>query len=252
MAYPKVALPKLSDVIVQQLEKRILDGVLKPGDRLPPERRLAEELGVSRPSLREAIQQLASRGLLASRQGGGTWVTDRLEASFSDPWETLLRQHQALHGDLLEFRRVLEGAAAHHAASRATAADLQQLQRCIERLQQAYRGGDLAAQAQSDAEFHRTVAEASHNALFVQLSASLLTVLRRHIHDNVAKLFAAGEVAEALRGQHLAIWQAIRDRQPDAARQAAEQHIDFVADTLRAQGRQDERDARTRLRQSEA
>lgn len=54
MAYPKVTLPKLSDMIVQQLEKRILDGVLKPGDRLPPERQLAEEFGVSRPSLREA------------------------------------------------------------------------------------------------------------------------------------------------------------------------------------------------------
>lgn len=172
MAYPKVSLPKLSDVIVQQLEKRILDGVLKPGDRLPPERQLAEEFGVSRPSLREAIQQLASRGLLSSRQGGGTWVTDRLETAFSDPWEKLLGQHEELRGDLLEFRRVLEGTVARCAASRATQADLERLQRCVDRLQQAYRGGDLAEQAQADVEFHQAVAEASHNALFAHLSAA--------------------------------------------------------------------------------
>ncbi|ERE04584.1 GntR family transcriptional regulator [Pseudogulbenkiania ferrooxidans EGD-HP2] len=248
MAYPKVNLPKLSDMIVQQLEKRILDGVLKPGDRLPPERQLAEEFGVSRPSLREAIQQLASRGLLSSRQGGGTWVTDRLETAFSDPWEKLLNQHEELHGDLLEFRRVLEGTVARCAASRATPADVERLRRCVERLQQAYRSGDLAEQAQADVEFHQAVAEASHNVLFAHLSGSLLAMLQRHVKDNIANLFAVGEVAEALREQHLSIWQAIRDRQPDAAQLAAERHIDFVADTLQNQMLLAERDARARMR----
>ncbi len=248
MAYPKVTLPKLSDMIVQQLEKRILDGVLKPGDRLPPERQLAEEFGVSRPSLREAIQQLVSRGLLSSRQGGGTWVTDRLETAFSDPWEALLNQHEELHDDVLEFRRVLEGTVALCAASRATTADLARLQHCVDRLQQAYRGGSLAEQAQADVAFHQAVAEASHNVLFAHLSGSLLAMLQRHVKDNIANLFAVGEVAEALRTQHLAIWQAIRDRQPDAAQLAAERHIDFVADTMQNQQILAERDARARMR----
>ena len=248
MAYPKLNIPKLSDVIVEQLEKRILDGVLKPGDRLPPERQLAEEFGVSRPSLREAIQQLASRGLLSSRQGGGTWVTDRLETAFSDPWEKLLNQHQDLHGDLLEFRRVLEGAAARGAATRATPADLLRLQHCVDQLQNAYDGGDLAQQAQADVRFHQAVAEASHNVLFAHLSGSLLAMLHRHVKDNIADLFAVGEVAEELRAQHLSIWEAIRDKQPDAAQQAVETHLDFVATTLRTQQRQAERDAKARLR----
>ncbi|OHX11417.1 FCD domain-containing protein [Chromobacterium sphagni] len=248
MNYPKVTLPKLSDVIVRQLEKRILDGVLKPGDRLPPERQLAEEFGVSRPSLREAIQQLASRGLLSSRQGGGTWVTDRLETAWSDPWEKLLHQHEELRGDLLEFRRVLEGTVARCAASRATPADLERLQRCVDKLQQAYSGGDLTEQARADVEFHQAVAEASHNVLFAHLSGSLLSMLHRHVKDNIANLFAVGEVAEALRDQHLAIWRAIRERKPSEAQLAAERHLDFVAGTLQSQQQQTERDERARMR----
>ena len=79
----RVNVPRLSDAIVRQLESMILEGSLKAGDALPPERALAEQFGVSRPSLREAIQKLAARGLLVSRQGGGTYVSDQLEASFS-------------------------------------------------------------------------------------------------------------------------------------------------------------------------
>ena len=68
----KVQVPRISDAVAAKLERRILEGSLKPGDRLSPERELAAELGVSRPSLREAIQKLASKGMVQSRQGGGT------------------------------------------------------------------------------------------------------------------------------------------------------------------------------------
>ncbi|WP_434735490.1 GntR family transcriptional regulator [Candidatus Accumulibacter necessarius] len=91
MTYSKLKLPRIPDAVAHQLETRILEGSLKPGDRLPAERELAIELGVSRPSLREAIKKLVSRDLLVSRHGGGTYVTDRLEASFIDPWQQLLR-----------------------------------------------------------------------------------------------------------------------------------------------------------------
>ncbi|GGY17809.1 FCD domain-containing protein [Paludibacterium paludis] len=244
MAYQKVNVPKLSDAIVEQLETRILDGVLKPGDRLPPERQLAEEFGVSRPSLREAIQRLVSRGLLISRQGGGTWVTDRLETAFSDPWEALLHRHGELHEDLLEFRRVLEGTVARHAALRATDADLLRLDQCAEALREAYAGGDLARQAQADVTFHQAVGEASHNVLFAHVMSSLLAMLQRHVKDNIANLFAVGEVSGALLAQHLAIWAAIRARDPDAAQRAAEEHLDFVADTLVDLEREAERQER--------
>ena len=250
MPYPKVVVAKLSDAIVAQLETRILDGVLRPGDRLPPERQLAQEFGVSRPSLREAISRLVSRGLLSSRQGGGTWVTDRLDKAFSDPWEALIDRHDELHADLLEFRQVLECSAARYAAMRATDDDLLRLQQCVNQLQLAYAGGDLAAQAQADVDFHQAVGEAAHNVLFAHLTGSLLTMLARHVKDNIANLFAVAEVADSLLEQHLAIWQAIRDGDGDAGARAAARHLDFVADTLAVQEQVAHRRERAKLRLS--
>ena len=86
MPLNKVQVPRISDAVAASLERRILEGSLKSGDRLPPERELATEFGVSRPSLREAIQKLSLKGMVQSRQGGGTYITNALEATFFDPW----------------------------------------------------------------------------------------------------------------------------------------------------------------------
>ncbi|MGO2167442.1 GntR family transcriptional regulator, partial [Pseudoalteromonas sp.] len=75
----KIKAAKLSDVILQQLENMILEGSLAPGEKLPPERELAKQFEVSRPSLREAIQKLEAKGLVTRRQGGGTFVKNQLE-----------------------------------------------------------------------------------------------------------------------------------------------------------------------------
>ena len=118
MAYSKIRQPKLSDVIEQQLEFLILEGTLRPGEKLPPERELAKQFDVSRPSLREAIQRLEAKGLLLRRQGGGTFVQSSLWQSFSDPLVELLSDHPESQYDLLETRHALEGIAAYYAALR--------------------------------------------------------------------------------------------------------------------------------------
>ena len=121
MAYSKIRQPKLSDVIEQQLEFLILEGTLRPGEKLPPERELAKQFDVSRPSLREAIQRLEAKGLLLRRQGGGTFVQSSLWQSFSDPLVELLSDHPESQFDLLETRHALEGIAAYYAALRSVA-----------------------------------------------------------------------------------------------------------------------------------
>ena len=100
---------RLADDIVDRIETLILEGTLKPGERLPAERALAEEFGVSRPSLREALQKLVARGLLQSRHGGGTFVSEALGSSFRDPLLQLLEKNPEAQRDLLEFRHTLEG-----------------------------------------------------------------------------------------------------------------------------------------------
>lgn len=104
MAYGKIYQPKLSDVIEQKLRYLILEGILRPDEKLPPERELAKRFEVSRPSLREAIQRLEAKGLIRHRQGHGTFLHSNLWQSFSDPLTELLAEHPESEYDLFEIR----------------------------------------------------------------------------------------------------------------------------------------------------
>ena len=228
----KLQVPRVSDAVATTLEQRILEGSLKPGDRLPAERELAAELGVSRPSLREAIQKLASKGLLRSQQGGGTYVTGALQASFFDPWQAMVGSYPNLREDILELRRTLEGQAAEWAAERATDADLLRLTQAFERLQEAADLPEIATRAAADIAFHQAIGEAAHNALIAHLSAALLRLMRDSIELNLGELKDVAAAGRLLASQHAALYSAICERKPQAARAAAETHIDFVRETL--------------------
>jgi GntR family transcriptional regulator, transcriptional repressor for pyruvate dehydrogenase complex len=232
MSTSRPAATRLADTIAAELEKRMLEGSLKPGDRLPAERTLALDLGVSRPCLREAMQKLVSKGLLTTRHGGGTHVTDRLEAHFADPWQDMLKDHPLLHRDLLEFRQMLESQAAALAADRATDADLARLDAVHSVLEASYNGDDLAACIDADVAFHQAIAEAAHNVLIGHLTASLMRVIHGHVAGNLEHLHARPQRWNRLRAQHQAIWQAIRERKPDAAAQAARSHVEFVRQSM--------------------
>lgn len=228
----KLQVPRISDSIAATLEQRILEGSLKPGDRLPPERELAAELGVSRPSLREAIQKLASKGMVQSRQGGGTYVTDVLEASFANPWQDMMAKHPNLREDMLEFRRMLEGQAAEWAAERATEADRQCLEQSFAALRAAFEADDAQARAEADMAFHQAVGDSAHNVLMGHLSAALLDLMHDSMRLNLGELKGVPAATRLLMNQHEAIFTAVRDNKPQAARAAAETHIDFVRETL--------------------
>jgi GntR family transcriptional regulator, transcriptional repressor for pyruvate dehydrogenase complex len=223
---------RLADTVASELEARILDGSLKPGDLLPSERELAVELGVSRPPIREAIQKLASKGLLTTRHGLGTRVTDRLEAHFVDPWQEMLKGHPMLQRDILEFRQMLEGQAAYLAAERALDVDIQRLDTVYAELCAAYDGNDAKACIDKDVAFHQAIAEAAHNVLIGHLNASLMRVIHGHISSNLDFLHAQPARWDQLKAQHHAIWQAVREHQPEAAANAARGHIDFVRTTM--------------------
>lgn len=234
---------KISDVVAHALEQRILEGALKPGDRLPAERELSEELGVSRPSLREAIQKLASRGLLRSRQGGGTFVVDSLGGSIGGPWTQLLMEHPELQGDLLELRTVIETQAAQWAATRATPADIQRLQNVLAATKAAGEAVDGAAAAEADLAFHQALSDSAHNVFLSHLTSVLLGLLQKDIAFNLGELISVPVATRMLLDQRSAIVQSIIDQSPDAARQAAATHAGFFCETLsqaqRAQARRE-------------
>src|SRR6056297_2187645 len=105
MPFTRIESEKLASAVVRQIERLILHGILRPGERLPPERDLAERLGVSRPSLREAVAELQARGLLASRAGSGIYVADVLGSAFSPALVRLFASQEDALDDYIAFRR---------------------------------------------------------------------------------------------------------------------------------------------------
>lgn len=234
---------RMAEVVASDLETRILEGSLKPGDRLPPERELAAQLGVSRPPLREAIQKLAAKGLVVTRHGVGTIVTDRLEATFADSWQEMLKAHPTLQSDMLEFRHILEGHAAFLAAERATDADIERLDAIYEALDSTYNIDDLKTNIDNDVAFHQAIAEITHNAMIGHLTASLLRVIHSHVSGNLIYFHAHPQQWKRIRAQHRAIWESIRAHDAEAALRAARTHIEFVRVSMdekeKAEGRRD-------------
>ncbi len=239
--------PRIADIAASELEKRILEGSLRPGDRLPSERDLSVEMAVSRPSLREAIHRLVSKGLLKTRHGGGTYVTDRLDAQFSDPWVEMIKNHPFIHRDLVEFRSTLETQAARFAAERATEADIDRLDRAHNAMQNAFFSADTTAYISTDVTFHMVISEASHNVLISHLTSSLLKLIHGHITVNIDNLYAHPKRWETLHSQHNAIWKSIREHNPDEAAACALAHIAYVQQSLEDAAEQGERE-KTALR----
>ncbi|HDZ54998.1 MAG TPA: FCD domain-containing protein [Pseudomonas xinjiangensis] len=243
---------RLSDTIVAQLESMILEGALKAGERLPAERVLAERFGVSRPSLREAMQKMVAQGLLVSRQGGGNYVAENLGSSFRDPLLGLLERRPEAHRDLLEFRHTLETSCAYHAAQRATEMDLAHLTEAYQALQACYAPGSTASPADegaADARFHLAIAEASHNTVLLHTIRGLFDLLKRNVVTNIGGMYALrGEARSMLSDQHQQLYRAIMEGRADDARTCASQHLDYVQEVLAQSREQDERRARSQRR----
>ena len=232
MAYQPVRQPRLADAITERLEALILEGSLTPGQRLPPERELAERFGVSRPSLREAIQKLAARGLLVSRQGGGTYITESLNTGYSDPLLDMLTRHGEFHLDLLEFRDAMEGLSAYYAALRSTPADKDTLIKRFEELETSFLGENPRDEAKADAAFHLAIAESAHNILLLHTMRGIFHLLERSIANNLGHLFEKPNARPTLMKQHRALLDAILDGRPEDAQSRAHEHLVYVEEGL--------------------
>ncbi|WP_249384113.1 GntR family transcriptional regulator [Chitinivorax sp. B] len=223
---------RVADEIVERLQKMILEGILKADQRLPAERELAGQFGVSRPSVREALQKLIAKGLIYSRQGGGNYVNGSIGDSLYDPLLDLLKNDASIHFDLLEFRHTIETAMAYYAAERASDADRESITRAYEYLQMTYQAEDHAKEAEADAGFHLAIAEASQNVVFLHTIKGLFGLLKHNVITNLGGLYTRHETRDTIMTQHAAIYQAIMNSDPIAARNASGIHVRFVEETL--------------------
>ncbi|RUO33503.1 pyruvate dehydrogenase complex transcriptional repressor PdhR [Aliidiomarina sanyensis] len=227
----RIAHTKLSDMIVSQMERMIVDGTWAAGERLPAERELAVRFAVSRPSLREAIQKLEAKGLLTRRQGGGTYVRGGLATEVTDPLFELLARHPESQFDLLEFRHALEGVSAFYAAMRGTDTDLQRIEHSFAAIQQV-RTESVEAQADALMTFYTSIAEASHNVVLLHLVRGMRGLLQQNMRRNLEVLLERSDVRDQLHIHRKAIVDAISAREPEQARDACHAHLAYIERTL--------------------
>lgn len=231
--FTRISHGRTSDEVVRQIELLLLDGVLRDGDRLPGERELSRRLDVSRPILREALKELESRGLLVSQHGGGTYVADIIGQVFSRPVVDLIARHQRATEDYIEYRRELEGITADLAARRATEYDRRTLTRIMEAMRQAHADGSFDAELETDVELHNAIGEAAHNIVLLHTLRACYRLLAQGIFFHRHLVFSSPAARADLLAQHEAIHAAIMAGDGEAARAAAQAHMDYIAAAIR-------------------
>ncbi|HOZ33810.1 MAG TPA: FCD domain-containing protein [Tabrizicola sp.] len=248
MPFLRVTPEKLSQSVVRQIEQLILRGILRPGERLPSERDMAEKLGVSRPSLRDAISDLADRGLLASRAGSGVFVAEVLGSAFSPALIDLFSTHEEAVFDYIAFRRDMEGMAAERAARLGSETDLRVIDTIFRKMEAAHQKRDPTDEAQLDAEFHMAIIEASHNVIMLHMLRSMFDLLRQGVFYNRQVMFKNRMTRDQLLDQHRAMNTAVQARDPVAARAAVEAHLSFVEQAFIDQTRAEKHETIARQR----
>lgn len=216
---------RLSQRIVLQICDLIRNGQILPGNRLPPERELAEKLHVSRASLREALSALEISGLIETRHGGGTYVRDFYEFGVTSPLALVLSTSNEIVGDLWEVRLIFEPAVAARAAVRASAAEIETMHAILHQHSEyldRVDGSNLLVDL--DRAFHTTIARASRNQVTVrvlQLTSELLAESRRNYASTP-------ERRRQTYRRHTEILTAIENRQPQIARDAMLTHLEEI------------------------
>jgi DNA-binding FadR family transcriptional regulator len=214
--------------ILSQLEEMIVRGDLKAGDRLPNERLLCEMLGVSRPSLREALRVLEGLEIIEVRPGAGAASGSIISTKAGGALSSVLRMHLALGHfeaeELIEFRRVLERWTVSEAAKRRTDEHLATLERLVETMEASL--DDEVAYRLADAQFHVAIAEAAGNGLMLRLMEALRDPIVHQIMD--AQAWSDWErVVKKVTPEHREIYEAIRKRKPAAAWKILAEHLSF-------------------------
>ncbi len=212
---------RISDEIADQIKMLIGEGRLKPGDRLSPERELIKEFGVSRPSLREALNSLVAMGFLEIK-GKRTFIRSVASESMQNPLSLLLKADAKKIFDLIEVRKAIEVWGASLAAQRATEEDIKQLAEILKEMKKAFEEG--RSWEKQDADFHLVMAQATHNTIQTHMMSTIYDLLR----ESVARVFKDRSKVKKLLDHHHRMFSAIKSHSPDKARERTLEHLNYV------------------------
>jgi GntR family transcriptional regulator, transcriptional repressor for pyruvate dehydrogenase complex len=212
---------RVHEEVAKQIERLIVQK-LHPGDKLPAERELAELLGVSRSSIRDAIRRLEIVGLVEPRQGAGTVVREISTATLVSPLANVIAHRRQLVGELLDFRRMLEPPLAARAATHASNGEIAGMDEILRRQDKKVRQGELAVE--EDTEFHYRIALASGNSVVLKVMDVVMDLLRE---TRSRSLQTEGRPQKSLAG-HKRILAAMKRHDASAAETAMRAHIQDV------------------------
>jgi GntR family transcriptional regulator, transcriptional repressor for pyruvate dehydrogenase complex len=222
---------KAFDEVFEQLLAMISQGRLKPGDKLPPERTLAEMLAVSRQTIREALKKAESRGLIRVRQGEGTFILSAGSALMDTPFLAMLKEEMARVTEFTEIRELIERWCARKAAELATPGEVKAMEEALARMEGLVESDQPLGQP--DIDFHLAIAEASHNTLMVHLMSTI-----REIWVSIIRISGRRRRPDKNRlliEQHREILEAIRGRDPDKTEEKMARHLQFAGGEWQAE-----------------
>ena len=220
---------KIPDAVYKQLVSLIANGRLKPGEKLPSERDMAADMGVSRQSIREAINKARTMGLIEVRQGGSTVVVSSVKEHLKTPLAIILEEQAEKILEFIDIRKLFECWCAEKAAAAAKNADLRAMLDLLQRMEKLQPGD--AAWEKADLSFHSAIAAASHNVIAIHIMEGLRASFNSYFK---AKKFALGpERKDFLHQQHQGIFMAIQQKSQQAAKTRMMEHLEYVEDVIR-------------------
>lgn len=227
MAFKPIKNEKVYQLVIEQIKELIYEGTYRKGDQLPTERQLAKTLEISRAPIREAYRALELLGIVETRQGEGTFITGDNNKALIEPLTMLFFLEKNNYQDLMEVRKLLEVELAILAAQRIEESSLLQLRDAITRGERGL--GHVDSSLCADLDFHNTLAEASSNQLLSILYKTIFGVIANFIKKAHGIIFQDPQKAEQLLKQHVQIYEAIREKDPQKAASSMEGHMLYAA-----------------------
>jgi len=233
--YSQIRPHKIPEEIVQQIKSLIKDGKLQPGQKLPPERTLADLLGVGRSSLREAINILETLGFVEIKQRKGIFIRTVSSPIISDPLRQILEEDKSGLYQLYELRKDIELASTYMSAKIRTENDLVAIRKPLKRMEEGARNTNLLLDY--DWEFHLAIARATHNFLRVHILKNIFDLAADYMRLIVQKLIEEETSIFTVLDQHTRIFQAIQKRDQESARALMDEHLTWVEEKWKEFGR---------------
>jgi GntR family transcriptional repressor for pyruvate dehydrogenase complex len=231
LSFQPIKTKKIYEEIVEQLKGMISRGDLQPGNKLPAERDMAESLGVSRASVREALTALETMGILDIRPGEGTFVKRTSDSKTFEPLTLLLGFERNPEAQMMEVRRILETESAALAAVRSTTEDLQKIEASLLVMKTAK---SVQEAVEADLRFHYSIAEATKNTVLLRIMNTVSDLMHHTFRQAREDLYANPNLGPRIISEHDAINKAIQERKPDEAWAKMLEHINNIESGIKS------------------